>query len=305
MVEGDAKLAVMFSPDIGSVVGFPGQQGQKPLTGLNQELKKDHEPEMIYIPAGTFWMGSGDAIFSAYDDEKPRHKVFLDDYWIGRYPVTVNEYSVFLHATCPHHAKGNWDNAFSWHMLSRKGGYPEGKNTHPMTEVSWEDAMAYCRWLSRTTGRHFCLPTEAQWEKAASGRIKSADNESLYPWSNKPPDRCLCNIENWFRGTTPVGMFSPQGDSAYGCADMAGNILEWCWDRYCEGYYRYAPFCNPLGPNRGIDRVLRGGSWCYPKEFARSAARLWLHPGCRYDLVGFRLVALTGHAQTIWVGSQR
>ena len=108
----------------------------------------------------------------------------------------------------------------------REGKIPQGKDHHPVVNVSWEDARSFCQWANQVTGQALCLPTEAEWEKAARGT-----DGQIYPWGNQPPEDKLCNFGMNILDTTSVGSYSPQGDSPYGCADMAGNVWEWCDDR--------------------------------------------------------------------------
>ena len=159
--------------------------------------RQPFEPEMVHIPAGYFWMGKDEFDPDARESEKPRHRVYLSEYWIGKYPITHREYQFFVRET-GHRAPYGWNG----------GQYPEGKGYHPVVWVYWEDAVAYCQWLARKTGIPYCLPTEAEWEKAARGT-----DGRIYPWGNGW-DKNKCNSsEGGAGGTTPVGQYSPAGDS--------------------------------------------------------------------------------------------
>ncbi len=245
-------------------------------------------PEMITIPAGEFLMGSADSHSQAHscerpqrwhhldldacEDEKPQHGVYLDEYAIGKYPVTNAEYAVFVQDS-GHRAPNHWEG----------GRPPRGKERHPVVNVSWHDAVAYCRWLRQKTGQDWRLPTEAEWEKAARGT-----DGRIYPWGDDF-DMMRCNTEEGGAGdTTPVGAYSPHGDSPYGCADMAGNVWEWVADWYDEKYYTSAPARNPTGPSSGTFRVVRGGSWGHPQDSARSAGRGGDTPAGVDNSLGFR-----------------
>lgn len=229
---------------------------------------------MIRIPAGRFTMGSGDE----------RHGISLPEYRIGKYPVTNQEYKAFVDAT-GHQVPRYWT-----------GRQPvEDQLNHPVVDVSWHDALAYCRWLARETGVPYTLPSEAEWEKAARG---TADVR-LYPWGNEY-DPAKCNTdESGFGNTTPVGRFSPQGDSPYGCVDMSGNAWEWTrslWGRRL----RDPDFAYPYDPDDGREnldaegrRVLRGGSFGRGKVLAQVFARGHYAPDLRNYNNGFRL-ALPG-----------
>jgi sulfatase modifying factor 1 len=215
---------------------------------------------MILIPAGEFLMG-GDAA----DNQKPPHRVYQDAFYIARFLTTNSEYKIYAQATgtrLPEH----WIN----------GQIPQGKENHPVVYVSWAEAVAYAQWAGKR------LPTEAEWEKAARG----ADGRT-YPWGNKHDDS-RANAHS--RDTTPVNKYSPQGDSPYGLADMAGNVLQWCADWYSPTYYQESPSRNPPGPASGDQRVARGGAWAYmvpmPCFMRRSAP-----PTNRAQGLGFRLAA--------------
>ncbi len=251
--------------------------------------RQPFEPEMVEVPEGEFWMGSSDDDKDAGSDEKPRHKVWLDAYRIGRSPVTVAQFRAFVESNHYRTTAEAAGDDYTWRTPGGKGSNLSGKNDHPVTCVSWEDAQAYCRWLSEATGRQYALPTEAQWEKAARGTYGR-----IYAWGDTVPtkENGLCNTDGWYGGTTPVGQFSPQGDSPYGCADMCGNAWEWCADWYGAEFYKASPPRGPTGPADGKWRVLRGGSWYFHlRGLARCATRNWDVPDYFSDNVGFRLVS--------------
>jgi formylglycine-generating enzyme required for sulfatase activity len=148
--------------------------------------------------------------------------------------------------------------------------------------VSWEDAAAYCRWLSQKRGRRFRLPREAEGETAARER---------YPWGRKAPDRTLVNKkgrDDGYEFTAPVGAFPP-GASPFGILDMAGNVWEWTSDWYDAGYYAVSTGRDPRGPAGGESRSVRGGSWANGPELIRSANRSSERPGSRLNVLGFRV----------------
>jgi formylglycine-generating enzyme required for sulfatase activity/tRNA A-37 threonylcarbamoyl transferase component Bud32 len=211
--------------------------------------------EMVWIPGGTFQMGSNDN-----DDEKPVHPVELDGFWLGKYQVTQRQYEALM-GTNPSHFKGP---------------------NRPVEQVSWEDAMAFCRKLSQATGKSYTLPTEAQWEYAcragSSAKWCFGDDESQlgeYAWYEA----------NSGSQTHDVGQKRP---NAWGLYDMHGNVWEWCADWY--GTYSAANAKNPTGPLTGQNRVIRGGAWFSEAYRSRSAYRCDGSPGGRYSLVGFRFV---------------
>ena len=221
--------------------------------------------EMLLIPADEFRMGDGAV-------NAPEHKIYLDGFYISRFPVTNAEYKKFVDAT-NHAAPGHWSN----------GKIPQGKENHPVVDVTWSDAVDYCKWAEVR------LPTEAEWEKAASWD-EAKREKRVYPWG-KDFDASKCNTkESGIGDTTPVGKYSPQGDSPYEIADMAGNVWEWCADWYDDNYYKNSPKQNPQGPDSGQYRVLRGGSWLNLVLLARGAVRDGNLPDF-WDLnFGFRVV---------------
>jgi len=236
------------------------------------------EPVWVEIPAGEFWMGSE----KGRDREKPVHKVHLDRYWIAKTPITNAQYRLFVEAT-KHAAPRYWEN----------GQIPRGLESHPVVEVTWHDAIAYCRWLSQVTGKSITLPSEAEWEKAARGDKDKRE----YPWGDTF-DKDQCNSGMDVGRTTPVGKYSPAGDSPFGCADMAGNVWEWTRSLMCKDWinpefkYPYRSDDGRENPKAGDDvyRVLRGGSFYFDPYAARCSFRLRSVPLSRRWDGGFRVV---------------
>ncbi len=233
--------------------------------------------ELVKVSAGKFIMGSSDTDEDARDWEKPQHIVEIPyDYWIGRFPVTNAQYNEFVQAQGIEHPVKNWQRKFE---------------DHPVTRVTWYDALAYCRWLTpriwEQAGEDFIirLPSEAEWEKAARGT-----SGNRYPWGDTwDPKKCNSE-ESGIGDTTPVGQFSPEGDSPYGCADMAGNVWEWTGSLYKPYPYDPADGSEDLGTPDDVRRVLRGGAFHYDQNPVRTAARDWLDPDGRDWDVGFRVV---------------
>ncbi len=191
---------------------------------------------MLRIPGGKF----------LYGDEKEERE--LPEFMIGRTPVTNAEYARFVAAT-GHEPPGHWVG----------GAPPEQIADHPVTHVSWHDARAYAEW----TGTR--LLTQEEWEKAAR-----ATDGRAYPWGDWEEGRCNSK-EAGIGTTTPVGHYSPDGDSPYGCVDMAGNVFE--WTASVDGEYR----------------VLRGGSYNHNRDLAGCAFRVRHKPAYRYRNIGFRV----------------
>jgi ergothioneine biosynthesis protein EgtB len=241
--------------------------------------------EMVKIPAGYFEQGN-DSI-DALDNEQPVHQVYLDTYWIDRYPVTCGQYRLFIEA-------GGYQNPHCWladgwkWLQSQQIKQPLywSDNTkwdnHPVCGVSWYEAEAYTRFVGKR------LPTEAEWEKAASWDIDRCDRR-IYPWGEATPDTQKCNHNNAIGQTTPVNAY-PNGQSAYGCYDMLGNVWEWTASVF-DGYEGFATYPY-VGYSKvyfdGQHQVLKGGSWATPPWALRSSFRNWYHPGIRQILAGFR-----------------
>jgi len=241
------------------------------------------EPETVRIPAGSFLMGSDDKDQSAGDDEKPQHPVELPEYRIGKYPVTNAEYQVFVRET-RHPAPRNWEDEI----------YPQDKGDHPTVYISWHDATAYCQWLGEKSGKNYRLPSEAEWEKAARGEVGL-----IYPWGNDWDAKKVNSGEEGPGETTPVGQYSPGGDSPFGAADMAGNVWEWTrnlWGKESDKPEFKYPFDpkdsrrEDLAAGNDVARVLRGGSFDYYRDDVRCAIRRRNSPDFRNDLIGFRVV---------------
>ena len=217
----------------------------------------------VFVPAGEFSMGSA----SGNADERPVHPVRLDSYWIMQTEVTNDEYRRCVEAgACNAPRSEHWnDPAFA---------------TYPVVGVAWDDANRYAAWAG---GR---LPTEAEWEKAARGT-----NGGTYPWGDGIPDGTLLNFEKPKGAPQPVGSY-PAGASIYGVQDMAGNVEEWVADWYQPDYYSLSPAENPLGPESGLLRGLRGGSFKVDRNAVRSTYRSGYPPDARLESVGFRVVTL-------------
>jgi formylglycine-generating enzyme required for sulfatase activity len=236
---------------------------------VNSPLIKD----MAYIPAGDFLMGADDA--DALPDEKPVHRVFLKAYYIDRYEVTNAQYQRFVLATgrpAPF-VDRPWAEPYNWQGTA----YPAGKGNAPVVLVSWEDAHAYAQWAGKR------LPTEAEWEKAARGKLSGMK----YPGGNTL-DMNQANFDKGFmreRAMHPVGTYEPNSVGLY---DMSGNVWEWCQDWYADDFYKKAPGQDPQGPAEGVYRVTRGGSWVNDKNVLRCSQRGKSAPESLSHTVGFR-----------------
>jgi len=255
------------------------------------ELAPEPEPEppllepleMVELSGGTFWMGSPDTDAEAYDDEKPQHEVTVSAFAIGRYPITRGLYREICD-TSPE----SWQRDNDDHRL-------------PANDVNWFEAVSFCNALSQQVGLQPCyridgthviwdtnadgyrLPTEAEWEYACR-----AGTTSRWFFGDDPTalDRYAWFADNANNQVRPVG---EKASNPWGLYDMSGNVYEWCWDWYDT--YRAEAVIDPIGPENGDLRVLRGGSaWFGGPRHLRSADRDWGQPEFRDDDIGFRCV---------------
>jgi formylglycine-generating enzyme required for sulfatase activity len=261
-------------------------------------------------------------------DEKPVQSVAVSNFYIDRFEVTVEAFSEFIQATnySTDAEKGDGSKIYDDGSWTQKAGInwrhdatgkrrPRSEYNHPVIHVSWNDAVAYCNWLSQQhryeavytingdkvtanwEADGYRLPTEAEWEFAARSRGKSYK----YAWGNGPPHGKIADetakqtYDGWtiwkdytdgYAHTAPVGRFE-QGD--LGLSDMTGNVWEWCWDWYDSDYYSNSSSRNPRGPSTGSSRVLRGGSWSLKPANLRCAYRFSYSPDSRIVFIGFRL----------------
>jgi formylglycine-generating enzyme required for sulfatase activity len=265
--------------------------------------------EMVGIPGGTFWMGSPPAEKGRADDEGPRHPVVIRPFWMGKTEVTWDEYNEFRDG-------GFVSNRTNAEALARDVDavtrptppYPDetrgfGREGYPAIGISHHAAMEYCYWLSKTTGKTYRLPTEAEWEYACR-----AGTETAYFFGDDPKGlvRYAWFGENSDETTHPVGR---KAANPWGLRDITGNASEWCLDRYLrDGYSRFSPDRPTTGPvllpGAALDpHLARGGSWADRAEACRSAARRGSDPSWNRtdpdgsiwwvwdaDFVGFRVV---------------
>ena len=222
------------------------------------------EPEMVIVPAGELLMGCD----AGSECERPAHIVFVGEFAIGRFAITNRLYRLFIEEAGRELPPGWNDPRFN---------HPD----QPVTSVSWFDATAYCEWISSKTGRRYCLPTEAEWERAARGGLEG----KLYTWGDEPPQLQLNYSKSWLHGPERVGQRAPNG---FGLHDISENVHEWCSDWYGETYYLDSPSSNPQGPATGTRRASRGGSWRHQIKITRVAARSSIPPEFKYSDYGFR-----------------
>ena len=248
-------------------------RAEKVMPSTEQNRRTIGGLEFVRVPAGSFVMGSKDDNELAGDDEKPQHTVDIAyDYWLARFILTNEQYAEFLGDKRKHPVE-DW----------------QKKKDHPVVSISWNDAMAYCKWFNETFKSELGnlllhLPTEAEWEKAARGTY---GNE--WPWGNEF-DMNKCNSsEGGKGGTTPVGLYSAVGgDSPYGCADMVGNVWEWTHTLWKK--YPYNAKDGREDEKSGGSRVLRGGAFDFYGRRVRCVLRYMLYPYHTNSNFGFRVV---------------
>jgi formylglycine-generating enzyme required for sulfatase activity len=272
------------------------EEGHEQATERSKAAARLSFSQMVKIPSGTFKRGSSFeetkgylAECKKYDkscslwwfkDEIPDRLIFLKSFWIDKFEVSNIKYLEFVKATGHRPAlddsceTAKCDEGNLWDDTS----FPERINNQPVTQVSWYDADAYCKWRGKR------LPSEAEWEKAARG-----PGGNKYPWGNASPKNRATFQRKW-RGVftlTDVDSY-PNGISIYGIHNMAGNVWEWVDDWYYINYYRNSRRKNPKGPANGEFKMVRGGSWVNFPDTLRSALRRWSRPGVRFNDTGFR-----------------
>ena len=299
---------------------------------LSVDLGGGAKMEMTLIPAGEFKMGSGElaegtaAFFNKtygeniltadlFKDEHPQHRVRITKpFYLGTYHITRGQFRQFVkdsgYKTAAEKGVGfkgafGWDpdkkefdfnEKYSW----RNAGF-EQTDEHPVVNVSWNDAVEFCKWLSKKESKTYRLPTEAEWEYACRAgtttRYYSGDDpETLAKVGNVADAAAKAQFPDWkytikandgYVFTAPVGKFKP---NAFGLYDMHGNARQWCADWYGAEYYAKSPADDPTGADTGDVRVLRGGSWFFRPDCARSANRLRFTPNYRLGIgAGFRV----------------
>jgi formylglycine-generating enzyme required for sulfatase activity len=227
--------------------------------------------EMVYIPGGTFLMGSPENEEGHRNNESPQHQVTIAPFYMGKFPITQAQWEAVM-GTNPSH-------------------FTEAKR--PVEMVSWEETIKFCDQLSLKTGHVYCLPSEAEWEYACRAGTTTpfyfgeTITTDLANYDGEEP-RALRSKGIFRKETTDVGSFPP---NAFGLYDMHGNVWEWCQDWHNSKYYANSPSENPRGPEKGTERVVRGGSWEDDARFCRAASRRYAGgPGARFYDLGFRLV---------------
>jgi formylglycine-generating enzyme required for sulfatase activity len=279
-----------FSPEVAE----QHQQAWAKHFGVAVVEKNSIGMQMTLIPPGEFVMGSPDADLDAHDNEKPQHEVRITQpFHLASHQVTVGQFRAFVEATDYKTSQQERrqaafglvevDDKVKWQCLRRFNWQNVGFEQierHPVVNVTWDDAVAFCEWLSKKEQKTYRLPTEAEWEFACRSGTTTCwyfgDNDAelcKYAWDG--------NVDR----PQPVGQKLPNGFEIF---DMCGNVWEWCSDWYSPDYYRSSPVDDPEGPSAGVVRVLRGGSFCHFINDMSSAYRNH-EPSSSWSLdVGFR-----------------
>ena len=255
---------------------------------------------MVEIEGGLFWMGSQIDGF-AFDNEKPRHQVFVQDYAIDRAPVSVGDYLEFI--SDGGYQNFRWWFSEGWEAVNREqwraplywelhdrqwmirdfsGLAPaQSKKDEPVTHVSFFEASAFAKWAGKR------LPTEAEWERAACYDARR-NTSNAYPWGNTEPDSAKANLfENGYWSVAPIGAF-PEGASGYGCQQMIGDVWEWTTSDYVP-YPGFKSDFDEYNDKWFVNqKVLRGGSFATPQLHIRSTYRNFFHAHERWMISGFR-----------------
>ncbi len=276
------------------------------------------KPALVAVQGGTFDMGSND-----YNNTQPIHQVQLNDFQIGKYPITVGQYLAFVNATNSNHP--DWMEAGNEYNIKtgtndyyKKIGEALTNPSCPIVGVSWFNVIAYCNWLSQQQGLEgvyiikgntirinkkangFRLPNEAEWEYAARGGAKSKGylysgsndiEEVAWYWENSGKKRLggEWKEEKLYKNNCQLHSIGQKKPNELGIYDMSGNVWEWCQDWYKEDYYKESPTDNPQGPAIGKMRVLRGGSWFSFDSYCRVSYRYRSYPDIRSGSNGFRI----------------
>jgi formylglycine-generating enzyme required for sulfatase activity len=241
-----------------------------PAKKIHKAIKLLPDIDWVEVPGGEF----------IYGEEKQQQQLTLESFFIARYPITNAQYQTFID-------DGGYEDEHWWRGLERQSSPEESswnQPNRPRETVSWYEAVAFCRWLSQQLGYEIGLPSEQQWEKAARGT-----DGRKYPWGNGYRAG-FANVDeketkagpSYLEQTSAVGLYR-QGASPYGLMDMAGNVWEWCLNKYDD-------LEETAIDASGGSRVLRGGAWDRNPEYARSANRSGALPDLRFSPWGFRVV---------------
>ena len=284
------KISIDYNNNILTIPDGP-KNGQVKDMNNPHGLKND-QIDLVHVQGGSFSMGSDDG----KEEEMPKHTVKVKSFSIGKFEVTVGQFRTFIEATGYRTAAesegkatfrndDHWGdvNGLNWTYNNFGFKHKSTEDYEPVLYVTWYDAQRFCEWMSSKTGKHYRLPTEAEWEFAAKGGVKS--NKYRYSGSN--------DIEEvgWVKSNAGgqirnVGLKKP---NELGIYDMTGNVLEYCSDWYDKHYYQFSPADNPKGPEGDREKVSRGGGVYSTASDSRNTDRHWDWPNTRCNYNGFRV----------------
>ena len=261
------------------IIGLTLTPGPQAATAADEPMIEKDPVEMVTIPSGPFIRGSAPG--EGRLDEQPRRKIYLNAFAIDKFEVSNAHYMKFLDETL-HKPPLNV-------FAERPFNQEEGIADLPVVQVTWHDAVDYCFWAGKR------LPTEAEWEKSARGT-----DGRLYPWGDETPTSQTANYDKEWEGKKTFVEVSalPEGESPYGLRNLSGNVREWVQDWYDSEYYSNAPDKNPKGPESGILKVLRGGSWRSFDSDVRASSRGKGGFALKTHGIGFRCARDIGPNQT-------
>ncbi|HUT11297.1 MAG TPA: formylglycine-generating enzyme family protein [Thermoguttaceae bacterium] len=296
----------------------PAPVAEKVLTVAEKVITNSFGMKMVLIPPGEFMMGSPENEKDREDGEKQHRVRITKAFYLGVYEVTVEDFRRFVDATgyktdAERIGFGRYALPLEQRDIDTLGTWRNHpafnqEDNHPVVNVSWNDAVAYCEWISDKEGQTYRLPTEAEWEYACRAGTTTRyyhgdDEEGLTEFENvadaaakeKKGFEWALTSSDGYVFTSPVGSFRPNG---FGLYDMHGNVREWCQDGADDNdYYESSPTHDPMGPASGEYRVCRGGNWSCAPMYCRSAARnCCFLPNDRFDHTGFRLAAVPVNA---------
>ena len=274
-----------------SFVFFAGTSQSAPGAPAPKVVNDGHG-DYLYVPAGSFKMG--DNFGDGMPRERPVHTVTLDAFYIGKYEITNGEWKAFRDSP-------DYDDASLWpgkrvmpknqiqywNQANNHGGGTPNSEKFPVLGVNWDGAVAYCNWISKTTGKKYRLPTEAEWEKAACYDARR-NVRTAFPWGDTDPTSANTNLfENGFWSVAPIGVF-PEGANAYGCQQLIGDVWEWTTSDYVP-YPGFKSEFDEYNDKWFVNqKVLRGGSFATPQLHIRATYRNFFHAHERWMLSGFR-----------------
>lgn len=320
MFDARCRVAIVFFSLSGLLAAVRAPAGADDTIQRPKIVRNSIGMSLTLIAPGKFLMGSPITEVDRNKYTEPHEVEITRAFYMGVYPVTVSEFRAFVRDTgykTEAEVDGKGGSGYnrkcrSFHFTSlgdgsgmskytwRRVGWKQGRR-HPVVNVSWNDAVKFCEWLSRKEGAIYRLPTEAEWEYACRAgsktRFYSGDDEASLSRVANIADACLqkrlrtsWDCQSWNDGypfTSPVGRFQPNN---WGLYDMHGNVAQWCNDYWDLTYYQYSAKQDPHGPDNGTCRVIRGAGFFSAARWCSAANRCHYPPQARLHSLGFRVV---------------